>query len=143
MPSTGTGATERLYTYTDNLVDNGTVYHYDLVSVDQLGNRATLQSASAMPVMTAATATEYRLLQNYPNPFNPSTTIAFDLVEGGMVSLKIFNLIGQEVATVVNGNLSAGRHTLSFDASNLPSSIYISRLEVNGFVAESKMLLMR
>ncbi len=84
-----------------------------------------------------------RCVRTIANPFNPTTTIAFDLLENGFVTLKIYNVMGQSVATVVNGTMNAGRHSVAFDASNLSSGVYLYRIEANGFSAEKKMLLMK
>ncbi len=88
--------------------------------------------------------TEYSLAQNYPNPFNPSTTIEYSLPESGDVTLKIYNLIGQEVKTVLN-NLyqSVGTHSVVFSASELPSGIYFYSFKVNDFVKVKKMILLK
>jgi hypothetical protein len=90
-----------------------------------------------------AMVTEYALHQNYPNPFNPTTTLVYDLLEPGFVSLRVFNIAGQEVATVVNGEMETGSHSVNFNASNLPSGVYVYRLEVNNYVSSKKMLLMK
>lgn len=90
-----------------------------------------------------ANAREFRLDQNYPNPFNPSTRIVFNLAEEGPASLIVYNLLGQEVATIVNGKLNSGRHELAFDARNLPSGVYLYRLQSGNLVQTRKMLLMK
>ena len=72
------------------------------------------------------------LTQNYPNPFNPATTINFSLAADSKVSLKIFDVIGQEVAQLVNGQLAAGQHNVNFDASSLNSGVYFYKIEANG-----------
>jgi hypothetical protein len=64
-------------------------------------------------------------------------------VDAGHVNLMVYNLMGQEVASLVNGQMTSGRHIVSFDAANLPSGVYVYRLNVNGFVSEKKMLLMK
>lgn len=88
--------------------------------------------------------TAFQLFQNYPNPFNPTTNIQFDLVNSSKVSLKVFNVLGEVVATLVGGEaLSAGAHTYSFDASNLASGVYMYRLEANGISSTRKMVLMK
>jgi hypothetical protein len=87
--------------------------------------------------------TEYSLSQNYPNPFNPSTVITYALPEAGYVSLTVFNLLGEKVATLVNENRSAGIHSVEFNASDLTSGLYIYTLEANGFVHSQKMVLMK
>jgi hypothetical protein len=137
----GNGADRHVYSYTDDRAANGTRYSYTLMAIDQTGGGTVLQTVSAEPTLSAATITDYALHQNYPNPFNPTTNITFDLLDGGFVSVKVYNLVGQEVATVVNGTLAKGQHTVSFDASKLPTGIYVYRLEVNGFSAVRKMLL--
>jgi subtilisin-like proprotein convertase family protein len=137
------GASQTNYTWTDGAAQNGTVYNYTLVAVDVNNVRKNLGTVSATPSINAATITEYALHQNYPNPFNPTTSIAVDLVDNGFVSLKVYNLMGQEVASLINVNMTSGRHIVSFDASNLASGIYMYRLNVNGFTAEKKMVLMK
>jgi len=85
----------------------------------------------------------YALAQIYPHPFNPSTTIQFDLKQAGLVTLKVYNSVGQEIATLVNGQLSAGRHSAIFNATGLPSGIYFYRLSVNGYSEVKKMELIK
>ncbi|MCU7494063.1 MAG: T9SS type A sorting domain-containing protein [Ignavibacteria bacterium] len=91
----------------------------------------------------------YALNQNYPNPFNPSTTISFDLKSNANVTLKIYSILGQEVTTLANGTLMpAGHKTLNFNASSLPSGMYIYRLEAKGidgsnFTGIKKMMLLK
>ncbi|MBI5060067.1 T9SS type A sorting domain-containing protein [candidate division KSB1 bacterium] len=87
--------------------------------------------------------TEYRLYQNYPNPFNPTTEIQFDLPENARVKLRIYNTLGQLVATLLNGPREAGQHTVTWDASEMPSGLYIYRLEARSFVDAKKMILIR
>ena len=131
------------YSWMDRNVVNGTTYTYTLVSVDMNGSREELETESATPNAGAAVITEYALHQNYPNPFNPETSIAYDLVESGFVSLTVYNMIGQQVATLVNSEMSAGRHIVAFDASDLPSGLYLYRIEANGFSAQMKMMLLK
>jgi len=83
----------------------------------------------------------YELAQNYPNPFNPSTQINYNVGEGGLVSLKVYNILGVEVAALVNEYKSAGRYQVSFDSNDLPSGVYIYRLSVNDFTKTRKMIL--
>ncbi len=86
---------------------------------------------------------EFSLLQNYPNPFNPSTNIGFKLPEKAFVSLKIFNLAGEEVRTIVQGELENGYHSYNFDAAGLPSGIYLYRLNAGEFAQVRKMNLLK
>ncbi len=86
---------------------------------------------------------KYSLSQNYPNPFNPTTNIQFSLPERTMVTLKVYNVLGQEVAQLVNQELAAGVHKVTFDASDLTSGIYIYTLESENFVKTQKMVLLK
>jgi hypothetical protein len=86
---------------------------------------------------------DYALSQNYPNPFNPSTQIKFALKTSGFVSLKIYDVLGKEVATLVNGEYNTGSYNVSFDASGLASGIYFYRLESGSFVQTNKMMLLK
>ena len=86
---------------------------------------------------------EYRLLQNYPNPFNPATTITFDLPEQSRVELTVYNILGQQVAVLVNELRKAGRHQAVFDASGLSSGIYFYRLSTDTYTETRKMLLIK
>ena len=86
---------------------------------------------------------EYSLNQNYPNPFNPSTTLSFTLPEAGVVNLTVYDLLGQKVATLIDGNMSAGYHSSVFNANNLPSGIYIYRLVSENFNETKKMQLLK
>lgn len=85
----------------------------------------------------------YVLEQNYPNPFNPTTTIAFKLPTAGNTTLRVFDLLGREVATLVNGRWEAGSYAVTFDAGQLASGVYLYRLESESFVATRKLLLLR
>jgi hypothetical protein len=85
----------------------------------------------------------YALYQNFPNPFNPVTTIAFDLPQSGNVTLRVFDLLGREVTTLVNGKVAAGTHAIDFDASALPSGLYIYRLTAGTFQQSRKLVLLR
>lgn len=87
--------------------------------------------------------TEYQLTQNYPNPFNPSTTIRYSVPRAGLVSLKIYNTLGQVVATLVNAQQEVGTYSVSFDASKLSSGIYLYNLTSGSFSQTKKMLLVK
>ena len=85
----------------------------------------------------------FRLYQNYPNPFNPGTTIRFALPKTGHVTLKIYNLLGQEVATLVDERLAAGEHRVTWQPHNLPGGVYLYRLQAGEYREVKKMVLMR
>lgn len=86
---------------------------------------------------------EYFLNQNYPNPFNPSTTIQYSVPEASFISLKVFDVLGNEVATLINGYKQAGDHKVDFNAEELGSGIYFYKLQTNSFVGTMKMILMK
>ncbi|HEX7071642.1 MAG TPA: T9SS type A sorting domain-containing protein [Rhodothermales bacterium] len=85
----------------------------------------------------------FALEQNYPNPFNPSTTIKFSLPEASEVTLEVFNLMGQKVATLVHGRMQPGFHQVDFDARNLASGTYFYRIQATDFVSTRKMMLVK
>ncbi len=97
---------------------------------------SSAEEAGALPLT-------YRLNQNYPNPFNPSTTITYELPSSGEVVLKIYNLVGQEVSTLVNEFQDAGTKSVTFDATGLPSGAYIYRLNVNGRSHVKQMVFLK
>ncbi len=88
-------------------------------------------------------AHSYELYQNYPNPFNPSTTIRFQIPVSGFVSLKIFDVLGREVATLLNEEQKEGTHSVLFDASKLSTGVYIYNLKAGSYIASKKLMLMK
>jgi hypothetical protein len=86
---------------------------------------------------------EYSLTQNYPNPFNPSTQIKFAIKQTGFVSLKIYDVLGREVAALINNELTTGSYSINFNAAGLASGIYFYRLESGSFVQTNKMMLLK
>ncbi|MHC1739378.1 MAG: carboxypeptidase regulatory-like domain-containing protein [Ignavibacteriaceae bacterium] len=87
--------------------------------------------------------TDYALYQNYPNPFNPSTIISYQIPVSGKVSLKVFNVLGNEVATLVDGIQNSGKHSVSFNASQLATGVYFYKLESDNFSATKKLMLIK
>jgi Secretion system C-terminal sorting domain len=108
--------------------------------LDDLNLTGTATSVNDKSILPA----KFSLEQNYPNPFNPSTKIQYNLPENSFVSLKIYNAIGKEVASLVNGVVPAGSHEILFDASGLNSGVYFYTLKAgNNFVQTRKMILMK
>lgn len=85
----------------------------------------------------------YALDQNFPNPFNPTTIIKYQIPNAGNVLLKVYDILGSELATLVDEQKIEGRYEVNFDASNLASGVYIYRLSVNDFVNVKKMILLK
>ncbi len=109
------------------------------VQVQQISASVTAINVNGTTSLPSA----YELKQNYPNPFNPTTEISFTLAKQEHVSLIVYNIIGQQVATLYNGQLNAGSHIIKFNALNLPSGVYLYRLEAGNFVDVKKMILLK
>jgi hypothetical protein len=140
----GISASRTDYSYTDNGLDNGHIYHYSLVAVDAAGVRNELATINAQPQGASNGAVaEYVLEQNYPNPFNPTTSIAYDLKDASLVKLTVFDVTGRQVALLVNGTQAAGTHTVSFDGSSLAAGVYFYRIEAGSFTATRKLMLLK
>ena len=86
---------------------------------------------------------DFSLSQNYPNPFNPVTTIRFGLPKRVDVRLRIYNVLGQKVATLVNKRMEAGVHSVKWDGSRFGSGVYICKMEAHGFVKAMKIMLVK
>ena len=103
--------------------------------------KGSMTSVSPLPVIVPA---EFALYQNFPNPFNPSTTILFTVPVRDETTLKVYNILGQEVAVLFNGIAEAGEyHRITFDASRLASGIYFARVQSGGKTLLKKMTLMK
>ena len=89
------------------------------------------------------TVYSFELFQNYPNPFNPATEIKYSLPEAADVKLLVYNVIGQQVASLINSNMQSGIHRVTFDGSDLPSGIYIYRLQTSYYTQTRKMILLK
>lgn len=94
-------------------------------------------------VVDESVAQQFSLLQNYPNPFNPVTTIRYSITEGGLVSLKMYDLLGREITTLVNKEMSAGEYSAEFDAGNVSSGVYLYKLRVGNNVLSRKMMVVK
>jgi hypothetical protein len=132
------------YTFTDNTVAPG-MWYYRLRQVDLDGKISYSDPVKVEFTTDVATGTPatYTLSQNFPNPFNPSTDIQFTLAKAGTVSLKVYDMLGREVAMLANGEYAAGVHHVMFNAINLPSGAYFYSLKAGNFSAMKSMLLVK
>ncbi|MFH1195916.1 MAG: T9SS type A sorting domain-containing protein [bacterium] len=140
------------FTYIDPTIEPEHIYYYVVEGLDDGGNKAM---SNEVPLSTVGlqdgklVPTEFNLAQNYPNPFNPTTVIKYALPTEATVTVKVFDVLGQEVMTLVNSQVkNAGYYTVNFDASNLKSGMYIYRIAAQGidgtnFVDVKKMLLVK
>jgi plastocyanin len=136
---TWTNTTGTVFTYVAQIP--GT-YNYQC-DVHAPGMSGSFTAAVATGVNDEARRSQpsaFHLDQNYPNPFNPSTHITYSLAQNSSVSLKLFNAIGEEVATLVKGFQASGIHDVSFDGTSLPTGIYLYRLEAGGSVATKRLV---
>ena len=143
VPGFGTTTETQNYTYVDNSVTTGT-YYYRLKQVDFDGSF----EYSGIVEVNYSVPAEFSLLQNYPNPFNPTTTLQFTLPVDAGVILGVYNIVGEKVAEIINDELSAGSHSIKFNADNLSSGLYLYKLNVIGkdgssYSAVKKMTLLK
>ena len=134
----GNSVSPKDYSFVDNSVTKG-IYSYRLKQID---NDGSFEYSKVIEV-DLGTQAEYELTQNYPNPFNPVTTIRYNLPESGNVKLNVYNLLGEQVAVLVDEFKETGVHTVNFNAENLQSGFYIYKIEANGFVQSRKMTLIK
>ncbi|MCH7965014.1 MAG: T9SS type A sorting domain-containing protein, partial [Bacteroidetes bacterium] len=135
----GNSNSQKEYSFTDAEVNSSGIYYYRLKQID---NDGAYEFSKTIEVNFNVPAS-FELSQNYPNPFNPSTTISFNLPESGKVILKIYNIMGEEIKTLVEGYKEAGIYTVKFNAEGHPSGMYLYRLSTNGFTETKKMLFMK
>jgi photosystem II stability/assembly factor-like uncharacterized protein len=133
----GKGTTTNIssYSYTDK-VETGS-YTYRLKQIDYDGSFSYSQEITA----DVTAPVEFALAQNYPNPFNPSTVISYAIPQDGMVSLSVYNVLGQKVGTLVNQVQKAGRYQVTFNAAEYSSGIYFYKIESGNFSSVRKMML--
>ena len=122
---------------------NGEAFGLYAALVDGTVIALPAEGTTSVDVIGSTIPDKFELEQNYPNPFNPSTQISFSIAEAQFASLKVFNAIGQEVATLVNGEVKPGVYNVSFNAAGLPSGTYFYRLVTNSFVGTKKMMLVK
>jgi hypothetical protein len=128
--------------YLKSTIDNSHMYFADPLDDATMAKLGVTRKATSVEQI-AEIPTDFNLEQNYPNPFNPSTMIRYSMPHSGWVQLKVFNLMGEEVATLVNQVQSAGSFECRFDAAGLASGMYFYRLQTEGFSETKKLLLVR
>ncbi len=143
VPGFGTTSETKTYSFSDANLNPG-VYSYRLKQIDYDGS---FEYSDPVEV-TIIVPDVYSLHQNYPNPFNPTTKITFTLAANANVTLKVFDILGQEVMTLINNDLTAGVHNYDFDAASFNSGVYFYRIEANGvdgsnFTNVKKMILLK
>lgn len=140
-----------LYSWTPVAEDKGTTNTVKVRIADTANPSVFTETTAVLTVENVITGIEetegipanFTLMQNFPNPFNPTTNIKFALPTESNVTLKIYNILGEEVANLINKVMPAGFHTVNFDAAKLSSGMYIYRIEAGSFVQVKKMLLMK
>ena len=147
IPGAGNSSQKHEYEYVDKGVINGITYRYKLEDVDYSGNTELHGPVSATPIESAFPL-EFRLYPNYPNPFNPFTTISYDLPEEGYVELAVYNMLGEKVATLMQGNQEAGSYRLNWDGTSqsgemVSSGIYFFRIVSGSYCRTNKMIFIR
>lgn len=105
--------------------------------------RSPLSELISVKSLSTEVPEQFSLSQNYPNPFNPVTNLEFGISDLGFVSLKVYDILGKEVVTLVNEKLSPGNYKVQFDGSNLSSGVYLFRIESGDFVETKRMLLVK
>ena len=133
--------------FIDSSITSGSTYYYRLSIT-----RADSSEMQSYPITITTTPTEvvernapyrFELFNNYPNPFNPSTVIGYQLAVNSPVTIKVYDVLGREVMTLVNERQTAGDHSVKFDARNLPSGVYFYRLNAGSFSDTKKLLLLK
>ena len=135
----GTTTNENNYSFTDKNLEPGN-YSYKLVQKDFDG---THTESKIVNVKVVSNPVEYVLSQNYPNPFNPTTKIKYTIPKAGEVTLKVYNAIGQEVASIVNNFKEAGTYSVDFNAASFVSGVYLYKLTAGNYSQVRKMILLK
>ncbi len=138
VPGSGTTTNLRSYSYVDEKVSSGN-YSYRLKQIDFSGQ----YEYSDIIEIEVSSPTEYSLEQNYPNPFNPRTTISYSIKEKGLVTLKVFDILGNAVSVIVNEEKEAGNYKVDFEATTFASGIYFYSLKTGEILLTKKMVLLK
>jgi len=133
--------------YEDVSVVSGQTYYYKISAFDYSGNESGISKEVALQITDvndkASLPKEFQLYQNYPNPFNPSTTISFDLPAASFVNLTLYDVLGKQVATLVDEFKNGGRYDIRFDAKQLSSGMYFYKISAGNFSQIKKFILMK
>ena len=140
----GYGTTTEIhsYSYTDDLSKTAVTYplFYRLKQIDYDG---TVSYSEELEIEAAFAPADFVLEQNYPNPFNPTTSISYSIPEYSYITIKVFDILGNEIETLVNEQKPAGSYEVTWNAVNYPSGIYFYRLQAGSFVDMEKMVLLK
>ncbi len=136
----GTSSILNNYSYIDNTVSNGNKYIYRLKQID---NNGDFKYSQEIQVSADLIPKNFSLTQNYPNPFNPVTSIQYSVSSNQFVSIKVYDIVGHEIATLVNEKKQPGNYEVQFNASSFPSGIYIYNLVTEGYSSTKKMVLLK
>jgi hypothetical protein len=143
------GNTNHNNSWTINGLDSAQTYYWSVQAIDNCFAASEFAPEHSVLITSVEgetlnkLPTEYELNQNYPNPFNPSTTIRYSLVQPELVRIKVYDILGREVKTLVNELKQTGSYEVQFDASGLASGIYFYKLQIGSFVETKKMILLR
>ncbi len=140
IAGSGNSNSPKSYSFIDKTPVASAALSYRLKQID---NDGKYSYSEEITVELSAIPTEFSLSQNYPNPFNPATTIEFSLPKEADVLLKVYNLLGQEVVTLLSGQMKAGYHKVKFDASGLSSGVYLYKIQAGDFSAVKKLMLLK
>jgi hypothetical protein len=138
----GNSNSPKEYSYTDQSVLSSSLskYQYRLKQIDTDGS---FKYSKIIEVEFGTIPTEYVLKQNFPNPFNPATVISYAISTNSFVSVKVYDLLGNLITTLVSRNQEAGIYKVSFTANELSNGVYFYRISANGFLSTKKMLLLK
>ena len=134
----GNSNSPKNYSFLDDNISSGKF----LYRLKQIDNDGQFEYSSVVEI-DLGNPTQYSLEQNYPNPFNPNTTIKFSIPRADNVKIKLFNLLGQEVETIIDETLEAGTHSINFNAQNINSGVYLYKIETGSYVQTRKMTLIK
>lgn len=138
----GNSNSPKEYSFTDNLTPTHTLNHTLEYRLKQIDTDGSYEYSDVVNVELGVPE-NYELKQNYPNPFNPTTTISYQLPVKSFTTLKVYDILGKEVASLVNEEKEAGKYSVNFDGSSLTSGVYFSRLTAGSYTALIKMLMVK